>query len=629
MKKITLILGFLLALLQADAQQSPLQRLVAGKATRSIVPLHLLLPAMSSPGEDKDLRPFLDRYQLFRSDQGALAATHTAAPEYMELILPLEGKEEILQLVKSEVATSDALFTTAAGKNQEARVSYKQGAYYRGLVKGKEQSLVALSFFKDDIMGVISTEEGNYVLGKSRANGSGDQRYILYKEQDMQQQNPFTCAVSPADMPHNYRKEAQQTIIAGAAAPDKCVKVYVECDYALYQSKGSDTNSVNNYITGLFNIVSTLYQNESINLVLSQVKIWTAMDPYAATVNASGTLDSFKVAMAAGFNGDLAHLCSSRALGGGRAYLDQLCSTPQYRTGVSSGLNNSIIPLPAYSWNAFEVTHELGHNLGSQHTHDCVWNGNNTAIDGCGPAAGYSGIGICPALPLPPANTGTIMSYCHQNSGINFSLGFGPQPGDLIRSRVAAAACLGACAIPPCPSNVVITGSYYSIPLTRSSTWIRSSGQAVISNTANVILDAHPVNGYVEMKPLTGNDFFMAAPVSGGVFIAKAETGCTAAAGTAGQVTSPQTIALAISPGSRDYQAIPNPSEGAFVLRSKTILKGASLLLFDLAGRAQQITVKDLDDYNKKVTCANIGRGMYILKISNGAHDGYVKITIQ
>jgi len=477
----------------------------------------------------------------------------------------------------------------------------------------------------------VSTEEGgNYVLGKSRVSGSGEQAYILYQEQDMLERNPFACGVAPNDMPHNYRKEAQQTIIAGAAVPDKCVKVYAECDYALYQNLGSDTNNVNNYITGLFNIVSTLYQNESIHLLLSKVKVWTATDPYVAAVNTQDALNSFKQAMAAGFNGDLAHLCSGRNLGGGRAWLDALCSVPGSRTGVSGNLDNSITAFPAYSWNAKVVTHEIGHNLGSPHTHACVWNGNNTAIDGCGPAASANYIeGTCPVLPLPPANTGTIMSYCQHNAGINFSMGFGPQPGDLIRSRVAAAACLGVCAVPPCPSDVTIIGSYYSIPLTRSATWIKSSGQTVISSTVNVILDAHPVNGYVELRPLTGSDFFMAAPtVSAGAFTAKAETGCTAAGGTAGQA-APQTIALVTNQGNMDYQAIPNPSEGTFILRSKTMLKGVTLLLFDLSGRAQQITVTDLDGYNKKITCADIGRGMYILKISSGVHDGYVKVSIQ
>jgi hypothetical protein len=71
------------------------------------------------------------------------------------------------------------------------------------------------------------------------------------------------------------------------------------------------------------------------------------------------------------------------------------------------------------------VAHEMGHSFGSRHTHACVWNGNNTAIDGCGPAAGYGYEGSCSGAPIPSIG-GTIMSYCHLTStGINFNNGFG------------------------------------------------------------------------------------------------------------------------------------------------------------------------------------------------------------
>jgi len=101
-------------------------------------------------------------------------------------------------------------------------------------------------------------------------------------------------------------------------------------------------------------------------------------------------------------------------------------------------VNSSYTTFPVYSWTNMVVTHELGHLFGSRHTHACVWNGNNTAIDGC---AGYVE-GYC-ALPGNPPEGGTIMSYCHgQSVGINFSLGFGPQPGNVIRDRVNNAHCL-------------------------------------------------------------------------------------------------------------------------------------------------------------------------------------------
>lgn len=95
---------------------------------------------------------------------------------------------------------------------------------------------------------------------------------------------------------------------------------------------------------------------------------------------------------------------------------------------------------PNYSWTTTVVTHELGHNIGSKHTHWCGWPGG--AIDNCEDTEGD-----CAPGP-PPTNGGTIMSYCHLKSyGINFSKGFGPLPGNLIREKVSQAGCLGPCCV--------------------------------------------------------------------------------------------------------------------------------------------------------------------------------------
>jgi hypothetical protein len=84
------------------------------------------------------------------------------------------------------------------------------------------------------------------------------------------------------------------------------------------------------------------------------------------------------------------------------------------------------------------VTHELGHNMGSPHTHACFWNGDNTRIDNC--AGNFSAAyqeGSCNSNPPDPVGGGTIMNDCHLNSvGINLNLGFGPQPATLIRIKL-------------------------------------------------------------------------------------------------------------------------------------------------------------------------------------------------
>jgi len=205
---------------------------------------------------------------------------------------------------------------------------------------------------------------------------------------------------------------------------------------AIYQDKGS-TAATTDYITGLFNQVSTMYANENINTSLSPLVIWTQTSPYSG--NSSIDLLNDFTAYRQGFDGDLAQLLSYQA-SGGVAYVDGICSSnPDYSMGFSS-INSTYATVPTYSWSVMVVTHEFGHLFGSQHTHACVWNGNGTAIDGC-----YATEGGC-TDPGNPSGGGTVMSYCHlTNVGINLNLGFGTQPGNLIRNRVTAANCLSAC----------------------------------------------------------------------------------------------------------------------------------------------------------------------------------------
>ena len=61
-----------------------------------------------------------------------------------------------------------------------------------------------------------------------------------------------------------------------------------------------------NYITGLYNQVKTLYNNESINTVASEIFVWSTTSPYTGT-NSSTMLNQF-LAYRNGFNGNIAML---------------------------------------------------------------------------------------------------------------------------------------------------------------------------------------------------------------------------------------------------------------------------------------------------------------------------------
>jgi len=115
--------------------------------------------------------------------------------------------------------------------------------------------------------------------------------------------------------------------------------------------------------------------------------------------------------------------------------------SPQDSAGrfAFSNIETSYNNYPTFSWTVSVITHETGHNLGSMHTHACVWPTGGFylgAIDSC-----YTAEGGCFYFTQPNYN-GTIMSYCHLNGAINFTLGFGDLPGDTIRLRYNQAPCL-------------------------------------------------------------------------------------------------------------------------------------------------------------------------------------------
>ena len=388
-------------------------------------------------------------------------------PEYLEISFPFDSKIIILELYKNQIFTSDFKVTTNKGKI----VDYTPGVYYQGIVKGDNQSVVAFSFFEDDVVGVASTPElGNVILGKVK--NSTD--FVSYSDSKLTGLNPFVCGVDELTDNHNQKisfdPDAKKT--TGKVMTQNCVRIYYEVCYTPYTNNGSNTTTTANWLTAIHNNISTLYSNDDIKIALNEIYVWTTADPYTGTPNAN--LASFRTNRQT-FNGDLAHLVNQPSTTS-VAYINSLCTTSRHAySGASQTYNN----VPVYSWTIEAMTHEMGHSLGSPHTHACAWNGNSTAIDGCGPAAG-SNEGCTGPIPSSTVK-GTIMSYCHLVSGvgINFANGFGPQPAALIRNTVESKPCLGMNCITNCSttvtslsvSNITQTSANASLTDTTFSSW--------------------------------------------------------------------------------------------------------------------------------------------------------------
>jgi len=252
------------------------------------------------------------------------------------------------------------------------------------------------------------------------------------------------------------------------------VQIYFEIDYAKYLDHGSDVVPAEEHLISLFADVATFYAEHFVDIEISEIMVWTSNDPYAQHNTLPYVLDRFGQEMHNGFNGDLAHLVSGRNIGGGLAWIGGLCQgievymadwdndgiEEEHYSGAHSISGNHTIDLvdfPEYSWNVQVIAHELGHSMGSPHTHACTWGPNgDEPLDNC-----WATEGSCNSGPTP-FDGGTIMSFCHLSyQGINFEHGFGDEPGALIYDAFANASCVDGEELPgevcsqaiPLPTN--------------------------------------------------------------------------------------------------------------------------------------------------------------------------------
>jgi Metallo-peptidase family M12 len=370
----------------------------------------------------KTLKQFLRDQAMFRiNNAGGLLALEKKYPQSLTIILPYKNQSLTIDLIQSEILGDN--FKVLTDKNP-AGVEVENGIHYKGVVRGKK-SVVSISLFDRKIEGFISIDKLSPIEITKLHGDNTDDQHAVYSDEDLlvKGNGQFCKTLNP---PKGELLKSAAGSSSLAAADLVCVTNFWECAYNLYQYYGT-TKKVTDFTTALFNTYATIFTDESIGMKLNSVFIWTSQDPY------NDDLNTFS-AQRTGFGADLAMLLSSTG-GGGVAWLNTLCYSGDYyhHSFCGSILLSTILPITTYSWPVGVTTHEVGHNLGSPHTHACAWNGNNTAIDGCGPAAGYDE-GCNAGL---PTNGGTVMSYCHLlGTGINLTRGFGLQPGNLIRSTV-------------------------------------------------------------------------------------------------------------------------------------------------------------------------------------------------
>ncbi|HMR41423.1 MAG TPA: M12 family metallo-peptidase [Ignavibacteria bacterium] len=316
---------------------------------------------------------------------------------------------------------------------------------YTGSLNRSDDDFVILNFSEEGVNGLISTHNGNYVLGSFNSSDNSNAVVsenknicVIYKETDLIAEDTRICGT---DFPpsESEMEEMRKNILAqlnDSSTPQlRVANIAFEADYSTYTAFGGSTQAITNYATALFSAASALLMKDlNIKLRISYIRIWSIPDPYAGPdlLSVLYQIRDEWVANQGSVHRALVHCISNRSpnIGGG-AFYDAVCNNNTAYSFVN--IRNQFAQLPAYSRDVFFVAHEVGHNLGPNHTHWCSWVGG--PIDTC-----FAPEGGCYNGPLKP-RAGTIMSYCHTNGSISFLLGYGQQPGALIRSNAESRNC--------------------------------------------------------------------------------------------------------------------------------------------------------------------------------------------
>ncbi len=402
-------------------------------------------------------------------DQKELQKVFSAGHPAIRFVVPYEqGKEIEIYALRHDIYTKDFKVKTQAGHYD----NYVKGIFYKGIVKGADQSSGSVSIFEDEVIAIFSTNEtGNLVLGQMQDNGLKTSAYVIFDDKDFLVTSGFECEMEDPDpgtlFPVLNRSGAPANAGSGSG---NCVRWYFECEYDMFLENGSVESTVNK-MSAIYNQVKILYDNEYIPNKIDQIFVWSEPDGYSTSSTSEALSQFVERRTPLPGNANVAHLISRGApTGGGLANgIGGFCQERPLLEGVNgttphsySWIQSNFNPFPTYSWTVNVIAHENGHNLGAFHTHGCYWGPNypngGLQIDDCGNSAGRLEGADCYDRnnPVLPDDGGTVMSYCHllNNVGINLLNGFGGQPGDVIRDYVYNSSCSGTCTELLCPEVI-------------------------------------------------------------------------------------------------------------------------------------------------------------------------------
>jgi cysteine-rich repeat protein len=333
------------------------------------------------------------------------------------------------------------------------RIAMPDAAYFTGGVAGEPGSRAIVVATVDTVHGFVASAGEVYRFGPDAAGSH--RTYALADVDPGEYPPPGAFCVNDAHPELDLVTPPVAAAPAVAAAGLRVAQIAIETDRELRQKFPSDEAALD-YLGDLLAAASAIYERDvGVRLTFSYIRLWGASvaDPWTAT-DPSAALDEVRaywlnaaknMATIAGPR-DLVHFLSGKQVRGGVAYVNALCNQT-YGFGVSQVHGGFDLASPSNIWDVMVLTHEVGHNFGSPHTH-CY----SPPIDRC-----YNAEPGCYAGPVV-SSRGTIMSYCHLTGGLSsIDLVFGGTVTERMAPSVQAASCLTVDP-PVCGNHLVESG---------------------------------------------------------------------------------------------------------------------------------------------------------------------------
>lgn len=324
--------------------------------------------------------------------------------------------------------------------------------YFKGHVDGSPGSMVVVSVLESGEIRGISHDKGRYSILGGTENSKSSRWSLRSREVDPNSElghrvAGFSCGTDdlgkvPTELLSalNPDMNVRETTTKSA---NYTARLAIETDEEFLAKFNGNETAATNYVADIIAFGSALYSLEAnTSWLLQYLSLWSQTDPWAQSNPGCGLYEfgrywndnrQSEVRTTAAF-------FSGKGTNAGVAWVGALCYGEfDINIGTScSGLSPAIdnyggayayiggmdgnfdINNPGVLWDIVAVTHELGHNFNSPHTH-CYANlgGNSDPIDEC--YAGQCGdTGChCGATSFPSGcpgggnGCGTIMSYCH------------------------------------------------------------------------------------------------------------------------------------------------------------------------------------------------------------------------